>query len=80
MFVLEKIKNSKTLKVKIDGVEIDQIHYDDINSLCDILNKYYYNELMQEIDCCLNHFCSRSLAIYMRGLILQTGASKRPFG
>lgn len=50
MFVLEKIKNSKTLKVKIDGVEIDQIHYDDINSLCDILNKYYYNELMQEID------------------------------
>lgn len=50
MFVLEKIKNSKTLKVKVDGVEIDQIHYDDINSLCDILNKYYYNELMQEID------------------------------
>lgn len=50
MFVLEKIENSKTLKVKIDGETIDQIHYDDINSLCDILNKYYYNELMQEID------------------------------
>ena len=50
MFLLEKHPYNKTLIVKIDNVDVDHLHYNNIDELCEILKKYYSTELLEEKD------------------------------
>lgn len=45
MFVLEKHPYRKTIIVIEDNIQIDCIHYDTIEDLCEILKEYYFFEL-----------------------------------
>lgn len=48
MFLLKKLEYTKSINVIKDGEEIDQIHYEDMNELCEILKNYYSEELLEE--------------------------------
>ena len=46
MFILKKSIHSQSVKVILDGEEIDQIYYENIDDLCSILKKYYSEYLI----------------------------------
>ena len=48
MFLLKKLEYIKSINVIKDGEEIDQIHYEDMDELCEILKNYYSEELLEE--------------------------------
>lgn len=50
MFILKKLKHSQTLSVIENNEEIDQIHYENIDQLCEILKTYYSKELLTTED------------------------------